>query len=80
MHRRGRDTCRERRILESSWPGEVEGRPLWELQVESGTYVKELVSGDGGRTRPSLSAVLGVPCRCEALDVLEIHWRAPWET
>jgi tRNA pseudouridine synthase 10 len=79
MHRRGRGTRRARRIIESSWLGEVDGRLVWEARVESGTYVKELVSGDGGRTRPSIAEVLGVPCTCAALDVLEIHWTPPWE-
>ncbi len=79
QHRRGKTTHRLRRIVESSWLGEIEGRHVWEVRVEAGMYVKELVSGDGGRTRPSLSEVLGLPCRCAALDVLEIHWNPPWE-
>ena len=79
MHRRGRDTMRPKRVLESEWLGTAHGMPVWEVRVESGTYVKELVSGDGGRTRPNLSEVLGVDCYCDALDVLEIHWQPPWE-
>lgn len=79
MHRRGRGALRVRRIAESLWLGQVEGRCVWQVRVEAGTYVKELVSGDEGRTRPSLSSVLGVPSTCEALDVLEIHWDPPWE-
>jgi tRNA pseudouridine synthase 10 len=42
------------------------------VQCEHGTYVKEWVSGEEGRTRPSLAEVLGVSCACEQLDVLEI--------
>ena len=42
-------------------------------RVESGTYIKELVSGDEGRTHPSLSAILRAPCECAELDVLEVH-------
>jgi tRNA pseudouridine synthase 10 len=79
MHRRGRDTCRRRTVVDSSWLGKMGDRHVWEVRVESGTYVKELVSGDGGRTRPSLSEVLGRVCRCEELDVLDVHWEAPWE-
>lgn len=79
QHRKGRDTVRERRIVESVWLGEVDGRHAWEVRVEAGMYVKELVSGDDGRTRPSLSEILGKPCRCDALDVLEVHWTPPWE-
>ena len=43
------------------------------LRVESGTYVKEFVSGDEGRTRPSVAQYLDAPCDCAALDVLEVH-------
>jgi tRNA pseudouridine synthase 10 len=43
-----------------------------EVRCTHGTYVKEWISGDGGRTRPSLADALGVACQCEVLDVLEI--------
>ena len=43
------------------------------LKAESGTYVKEFVSGDEGRTTPSIAEILGLPCECDALDVLEVH-------
>jgi len=78
MHRRGRDTLRKKRFIQSIWLGEIHGRYVWEMRVESGTYIKELVSGDEGRTRPSLSEALGVPCRVVALDVLQVHWDPPW--
>lgn len=46
----------------------------WLLLIRSahGTYIKEAVSGDGGRTRPSLSELLGAPCTCVELDVMAI--------
>ncbi|MCL2143473.1 MAG: tRNA pseudouridine(54/55) synthase Pus10 [Methanomassiliicoccaceae archaeon] len=43
------------------------------METESGTYVKEFVSGDGGRSRPSFSEALGIQCRVEELDVLAIN-------
>ena len=43
------------------------------LEAESGTYVKEFVSGDSGRTTPSFSERLGIPCVVEALDVMSIN-------
>ncbi|MEZ0227631.1 MAG: tRNA pseudouridine(54/55) synthase Pus10, partial [Planctomycetota bacterium] len=43
-----------------------------ELTTESGTYVKELVSSDEGRTEPSVASVLGVAISVAELDVLEI--------
>ncbi|MHC4811474.1 MAG: tRNA pseudouridine(54/55) synthase Pus10 [Planctomycetota bacterium] len=50
----------------------VEDHLKVEVQCQHGTYVKEWVSGDEGRTRPSLAELLGVSCTCEQLDVLEI--------
>jgi tRNA pseudouridine synthase 10 len=42
------------------------------VRAESGTYIKEMVNGDEGRTTPSLAARLGVPTRVEFLDVVAI--------
>ncbi len=42
-------------------------------RCEAGLYVKELISGDNGRTVPSMSSVLGQACVCKELDVMEIH-------
>ena len=42
------------------------------IEAESGTYIKELISGDDGRTRPSISEMIGVPCKVIELDVIEI--------
>jgi len=70
-HRRA-DLERERWLelvsLEQLEPGR------WEvhLRTQHGTYVKEAVSGEGGSTTPSLSDLLGTPCECLELDVLEI--------
>ena len=44
------------------------------LETESGTYVKEFVSGDGGRSVPNFSDSLGVPCVVQELDVLAIKY------
>jgi tRNA pseudouridine synthase 10 len=51
----------------------------WRVEAESGTYIKELISGDHGDTSPSLSSHLGLPLTCVELDVAEILWKAPWE-
>jgi tRNA pseudouridine synthase 10 len=45
-----------------------------ELETDSGTYVKEFVSGDDGRSVPSFSERLGMPCKVETLDVLAIDY------
>ncbi len=47
------------------------------LKTQSGTYVKEFVSGDEGRTTPNFSEKLGTPCQVELLDVLEIDYQQP---
>ncbi len=43
-----------------------------ELQCSSGMYVKEWISGDRGRSKPSLAEWLKLKCACKELDVLEI--------
>lgn len=44
-----------------------------EVEAEAGTYIKELISSDEGRTEPSLSGVLGVEAECTVLDVIDIE-------
>lgn len=43
------------------------------LRCESGTYVKETVHGDSGRTQPSVAALLKAKCKVMWLDVGDIH-------
>jgi tRNA pseudouridine synthase 10 len=43
------------------------------FKVQGGTYVKELISGDDGRTDPSIASKLGVACVCKKLDVTAIY-------
>lgn len=50
-----------------------------EVRCTHGTYVKEWVSGDEGRTEPSLAGLLQVACECEELDVLDVLDPAPAE-
>ncbi|MCI4345191.1 MAG: tRNA pseudouridine(54/55) synthase Pus10 [Thermoplasmata archaeon] len=73
-HRRA-DRVRTRRIAEVSIVAAEPGRFTLELRAEAGTYIKEWVEGDAGRTEPSLTELLGVPLSVESLDVLEIHDR-----
>lgn len=49
-----------------------DGHLVVRLATQHGTYVKEVLSGEGGNTTPSLASLLGVPCRCVELDVLAI--------
>ncbi|MFX0105227.1 MAG: tRNA pseudouridine(54/55) synthase Pus10 [Candidatus Hodarchaeota archaeon] len=47
---------------------------LFEFQIETqgGTYIKELINGDEGRTSPSFSDIFKMPLICKELDVLDI--------
>jgi tRNA pseudouridine synthase 10 len=71
-HRRA-DRVRTRRIVDARLVEASEGRFTLDLRTEAGTYVKEWVEGDGGRTEPSLAGLLGVPLHVDFLDVIEIH-------
>jgi tRNA pseudouridine synthase 10 len=42
------------------------------IKGDSGLYIKELISGDGGRTRPSLAEALGVDAVVTELDVIDV--------
>ena len=42
------------------------------IKTEGGLYIKELISGDEGRSQPNVSGILGVGAICEQLDVIEV--------
>jgi len=76
-HRRA-DKIRKRKVLETSNPSveiDEDGNMIAEfsLRCESGTYVKETVHGDGGRTQPSIASLVKAKCTVEWLDVADIH-------
>ena len=76
-HRRA-DKIRKRMVLETSNPSievDEEGNLVAEfsLRCESGTYVKETVHGDSGRTQPSIASLIKAKCTVEWLDVADIH-------
>ena len=76
-HRRA-DKIRKRKVLETSNPSikeDEDGNLVAEfsLRCESGTYVKETVHGDGGRTQPSIASLIKAKCTVEWLDVADIH-------
>ena len=72
-HRRA-DLVRRRRIHWVKADAIGEDSFDLELETDSGTYVKEFVSGDDGRSVPSFSERLGMPCKVETLDVLAIDY------
>ena len=42
------------------------------IKTEGGLYIKELISGDEGRSQPNVSEILGVNAVCAQLDVIEV--------
>nr|MDO8090039.1 tRNA pseudouridine(54/55) synthase Pus10 [Candidatus Sigynarchaeota archaeon] len=42
------------------------------IECQGGLYIKELVSGDEGRTEPSVSSILGTEAKCLELDVIKV--------
>ncbi|RQD79586.1 MAG: tRNA pseudouridine(54/55) synthase Pus10 [Methanocalculus sp. MSAO_Arc1] len=71
-HRRA-DRIRERMVVGIRCLGVEDDRYLIEVIGEAGLYIKELVSGDNGRTNPSLSEILGIPATVLTLDVIAVE-------
>lgn len=71
-HRRA-DLIRERTVL--AIDGELTDDLTATIDVhgEGGLYIKELISGDDGRTEPSLAGVLGVGATVRTLDVIDVE-------
>ncbi|MCL2114726.1 MAG: tRNA pseudouridine(54/55) synthase Pus10 [Methanobrevibacter sp.] len=42
------------------------------IKTQGGLYIKELISGDDNRTKPSVSDLLKVKSTCKQLDVIEV--------
>jgi len=79
-HRRA-DLERKRKVYDITLEGLNEADKHFTITVrcEGGLYVKELVSGDGGRTNPSLSALLGKQARVAELDVISVEGGISWQ-
>ena len=71
LRRRG-DRVRQKRLYKANFralsPDTVEGV----FQCDGGLYIKELISGDEGRTRPSMSELADRKAECIELEVLDI--------
>lgn len=71
QHRRA-DVVRERRAYDIRLSLHRGNISVIEIDAESGLYIKELISGDEGRTTPNLSEVLNNSARVSKLDVIKI--------
>ncbi len=71
LHRRA-DLHRKREVI--SLKAKMKNPKTLELIIKgsAGLYIKELITGDNGRTRPSVSEVLGIEAVCKELDVVGI--------
>ncbi|MFP3872691.1 MAG: tRNA pseudouridine(54/55) synthase Pus10 [Candidatus Natronoplasma sp.] len=72
-HRRS-DRIRKRRIKGLELKTVDNHAAVLEMTCEAGTYVKEFIHGDEGRTKPNLSEELGTRCEVKKLDVTYIHY------
>jgi len=72
LHRRS-DLTRNRKVKSITAKYVGKNRFILTVKGEAGLYIKELISGDNGRTKPSLSDIMGSECRCKELDVIKIH-------
>lgn len=70
-HRRA-DLDRRRQIRVAALKRLDDARVEVRVHCQHGTYVKEWISGDEGRTTPSLASLLSVAAVCRVLDVEEI--------
>ena len=43
------------------------------IECQGGTYIKELINGDNGRTTPSVASILQTEAKCINLDVINIE-------
>lgn len=70
-HRRA-DKIRIREVYDAKLVEKKNDMAVIEILAESGTYIKELMHGDDGRTQPNLAEKLGKKVEVKWLDVIEI--------
>ena len=71
-HRRA-DLVRPRLVNSVDVVSFTDGMAELVIRAQHGTYIRELVSGDDGRTVPSLTSLIDAKCKVEVLDVLNLH-------
>ena len=70
--RRRTDMVRIKHVLDLSYEVIDDKTFSMKIKTEGGLYIKELISGDEGRSQPNVGEILGVNAVCEQLDVLEV--------
>ncbi len=72
-HRRA-DKVRKRDIYDIQLLNLDDTEAELSIRCQAGTYVKEFIHGDEGRTEPSLASELDAECSVLYLDVLDVHY------
>jgi len=72
VHRRA-DKFRRRNVKGISWKISGEKELQLKIKGETGLYIKELITGDEGRTKPNISEILNNKVKKISLDVIKIH-------
>ncbi|UCC91318.1 MAG: tRNA pseudouridine(54/55) synthase Pus10 [Candidatus Aenigmatarchaeota archaeon] len=67
------DKIKDKKIKSIKWKRINNKRYRFEIKTESGLYLKELVSGDSGRTNPSFSKVLGNKAKVREFDLIGLE-------
>lgn len=70
--RRRADKVRIKHVLDLSYEVIDDTTFSMTIKTEGGLYIKELISGDEGRSHPNVGEILGVNAICEQLDVIEV--------
>jgi tRNA pseudouridine synthase 10 len=71
LHRRA-DLERIRKVHSAELESYDETTAILVINCEGGLYVKELVSGDGGRTIPSIASLIGSEAKVIELEVIKV--------
>jgi tRNA pseudouridine synthase 10 len=70
--RRRANMIRDRKIYNIDIESINKNEATLKIETQSGTYIKELINGDDGKTKPSISELIGIPCKVKELDVISI--------
>ena len=70
--RRRADKVRVKHVLDLSYEIVDDKKFIMTIKTQGGLYIKELISGDDGRSQPNISDILGVNAVCDQLDVIEV--------
>ncbi len=71
--RRRTDKIRRRKVKDIKYKLLDKNSVEFEITTQSGMYVKELITGDGGRTQPSIASMLNNEVKSLELDVIKVH-------